>query len=370
MRTPWVRNFSPAWFAAVMGTGGLADVIYGWGKNLPWVQDVAIAFATATALLFVVLLVPWTWRWLGHADAARGDLDHPLLGNFYVTMPVAAMIVALDADATASRWLGSQTLYVVVLTGWLIGVVGVTALAIYIGFTLMRQDGPAPHFINFSWLLTPVAAIVIPLLGNPLTAMLIGRHSVWAGSVHLVDLAFYGMGLVLFVLMAAFVIGRLLQHSMPDAEAAPTFWISLGPIGVGTLGLMGLADASRALHLLASVGTLDVLAVALWGFGIWALGIAVAVTVHHARRGGIPFSLSFWAFTFPLAAYALSTMRIAAYLQVPGILWYARLLSILLVVLWVYAATGTLIGLSAGTLFAPRPAQPVDAALDTGTNAQ
>jgi len=272
-------------------------------------------------------------------------------------MPVAAMIVALDADVTLGTWLSPQTLYAVTLIGWLIGVAGVTALAIYVSFTLMRQEGPAPNFINFSWLLTPVAAIVIPLLGNPLTAMLLGRHSPWAGTVHLVNLAFYGMGLMLFVLMAAFVIGRLLQHAMPGAESAPTFWISLGPIGVGTLGLMGLAQTSQSLHLLASVGSLDVLAIALWGFGFWALGIAIAVTLHHARRGGIPFSLSFWAFTFPLAAYALSTMRIAQYLQAPGLVWYAGLLSVLLIVLWIIAAIGTLIGLFSGRLLAP-PAKP------------
>ncbi len=364
MRTPWVRHFSPAWFAAAMGTGGLADVIYAWGKSLPWAREVGVAFAVLTAALFLTLLVPWIWRWLAHSDAARRDLDHPLVGNFYVTMPVAAMIVALDADVTLGTWLGPAALFAITLAGWLIGVTGVAVLAIYIGFTLMRQDGPAPNFINFSWLLTPVAAIVIPLLGNPLTVMLLGRHSLWADTVHLVNLAFYGMGLMLFVLMAAFVIGRLLQHSMPGADAAPTFWISLGPIGVGTLGLMGLADASRSLHLVASVGALDVLALALWGFGIWALGIAIAVTLHHARRGGVPFSLSFWAFTFPLAAYALSTMRIADYLHAPGILWYAALLSILLIVLWIFAATGTLIGLFAGRLFIP-PAQPAPARLRT-----
>jgi len=362
MRTPWVRHFSPAWFAAVMGTGGLADVIYAWGGSLPWARGVGVAFAVVTYVLFLTLLVPWVWRWLGHADAARRDLDHPLLGNFYVTMPVAAMIVALDADLTSGTWLGPAALYVITLVGWLIGVVGVAALAIYIGFTLMRQEGPAPNFVNFSWLLTPVAAIVIPLLGNPLTAMLLMRHSPWAGTVHLVNLAFFGMGLMLFMLMAAFVIGRLLQHSMPGADAAPTFWISLGPIGVGTLGLMGLADASHALHLVTSVGALDVLAVALWGFGIWALGIATAVTLHHLRRGGIPFSLSFWAFTFPLAAYALSTMHVAAYLHAPGIIWYAGLLSVLLVLLWIFAAIGTLVALFAGRLFVPplqsKPSRP------------
>ena len=131
---------------------------------------------------------------------------------------------------------------------------------------------------------------------------------------------------------------------------------------------MGLADASRSLHLVASVGTLEVLAIVLWGFGIWALGIAIAVTIHHARRGGIPFSLSFWAFTFPLAAYALSTMHIAAYLQAPGIIWYAGLLSILLIVLWVLAAAGTVIGLFAGRLFLP-PVHPSAAKRLTATKA-
>ncbi|MDA8345378.1 MAG: C4-dicarboxylate ABC transporter [Thermaerobacter sp.] len=352
MRTPWIRHFSPAWFAAVMGTGGVAVVLNAWGQSIPWISKLAVAFAALTAVLFVVLLVPWLWRWIGHFDAARSDLNHPLLGNFYVTMPVAAMIVALDADVTAGSWLGPSALYVITLVGWLVGVVGVAVLSVYVGFTLMRQDGPSPALINFSWLLTPVAAIVIPLLGDPLTLMLLGRHSAWAGTVHLVNLAFYGMGLLLFVLMASFVIGRLLQHSLPGAEAAPTFWISLGPIGVGTLGLMGLADVSRSMHLIAATGTLDLLALALWGFGIWAIGIAIAVMLHHLWRGGIPFSLSFWAFTFPLAAYALSTMHIAAYLRSPGIVWYAALLSILLLAFWLWAAAGTLAGLFNGKLFA------------------
>lgn len=353
MHASRVRNFSPAWFAAVMGTGGLADVLYGWGRDIPAARDLGVMFGVVTAVFFTVLMVPWVWRWLGHTEAARRDLDHPLIGNFYVTMPVAAMIVALDADAMGSTWLAPGVLYAITLTGWLVGVAGVLFLAVYNGFTLIRNGGPTPNLINFAWLLTPVAAIVIPLLGDPLVLMLIGRRSGWATTVHLVNVAFYGMGLTLFVLMAGFVIGRLLQHEMPAADAAPTFWISLGPIGVGALGLMGLADVSQSLHLIGATGSLYLLAIGLWGFGIWGLGISIAVTLHHLLQGGIPFSLSFWAFTFPLAAYALSTMRIASYLHAPGVAWYGAVLSVLLLVLWLVAAVGTVAGIASERLFAP-----------------
>lgn len=152
--------------------------------------------------------------------------------------------------------------------------------------------------------------------------------------------------------MAAFILARLLQHPLPGAEMAPTFWITLGPVGVGTTGLMGLAETSRALGLVPETGTLNLLAMLLWGFGFWALGVALAVSFHHLLHGGIPFSLSFWAFTFPMAAYTLSTLRVAALLQAPGLAGYAFVLTLLLTGLWLAAARGTLAGLVRGGLFA------------------
>lgn len=352
MKSGWIQRFSPAWFAAVMGTGGFAIVLYSWGAAWAGWRALGAWLAALNAVALVVLLVPWVARWLVHPADAQRDLNHPILGNFFVTLPVAIMIVANTAVLMGQSSLGPHVLYGLALTAWWIGVLGVAALSIYVGYNMVRSDHTPPHFINLAWLITPVAAVVMPLIGNPLANMMRAAGSPWAQTVHLINLAFYGMGVMLFLFIGAIVLNRLMQHALPPAEAAPTFWISLGPVGVGTVGLMGLADVSKALGMLTSTTELYLVAAALWGFGLWALGLAVAVTLHYHRRGGIPFSLSWWAFIFPLAAYTLGTMKVAEFFAAPAIRWYGMALTVLLAVLWAATAVLTVRALWTGKLFA------------------
>jgi C4-dicarboxylate transporter/malic acid transport protein len=350
-----VRHFSPAWFALVMGTGGVASLVYAWAPVLgaSFLKEAGLAFAALAGLLFLLLLVPWLGRWFLHTPQATADLQHPLLGNFYVTMPVAVMVLVLDADQMLARALGPGWVYGLTLAAWLFGVGAVTFLSIYVSYNVFRQDGAPARLINPAWLLAPVAAIVIPLLGDPLTGQLLARHSPWAATVDLIDMAFTGMGLALFVVMLAFVVARLIQHALPPADAAPTFWITLGPIGVGAVALLDLANLAPTLHLTNAAGALIALAVLLWGFGVWAIGVAIAVTAHYLRRDGIPFTLSFWAFTFPLAVYATASLRLQRLLHLPGLELYSGLLAALLIVLWGWALVGSVDAALTGTIWAP-----------------
>ena len=55
--------------------------------------------------------------------------------------------------------------------------------------------------------------------------------------------AAWGMGMLLFVLIASLLYDRLVFHPLPAAPLAPALWIGLGPIGVGSLALLRLARA-------------------------------------------------------------------------------------------------------------------------------
>ena len=55
--------------------------------------------------------------------------------------------------------------------------------------------------------------------------------------------AFFGMGLLLFLLVASLLYDRLVFHALPAAPLAPSLWIGLGPVGVGALVLLRLGQA-------------------------------------------------------------------------------------------------------------------------------
>lgn len=349
-----VRDFSPAWFAAVMGTGGLANVTYMWGKFWNPAHALGIGLAWFNAFLFLVLLIPWIARWFTRSESLKNDLRHPSMSNFFVTMPVAVMIIATNVDLMGMHFFGKPSAFSITFFAWIVGIAGAIVFGVYSGYNMMRSDETPHQMINFSWLISPVASIAIPLVGNPLVSMIGTSNPAFAKTVLLINLSFWGIGFFLFLFIGGIVFTRLAQHSMPPAMMNPTFWITLGPIGVGAITLMGMADSAKMLGLLSSTGTLYIGSAILWGFGIWSLGIALVISRHHIKKEGkIPFSLSWWAFIFPLDAYVMSSFKMGAYFGSGLVLWYAACLTGLLAVLWITTFVRTLAGSLSGKIFQP-----------------
>ncbi|KLU62835.1 potassium-tellurite ethidium and proflavin transporter [Peptococcaceae bacterium CEB3] len=351
----WVRHFSPAWFAAIMGTGGFANILYLWGNLWPPSKALGLILAWLNALLLILFLIPWILRWFTHFDQLKQDLNHPVMGNFFVTMPIGIVIVATNAALMGGHFLGPQFVFIAAWIAWLIGIIGALLLSVYVAYRSLSSEQTPPQALNFAWLITPVANIGVPLIGNPLVGMLKQAGSGAAKTVLLLNLSFYGIGFFLFLFIGAMVLSRLVRHSLPPAAMAPTFWITLGPIGVGTVTLMGLADTAKSLGLLPSADTAYLLAAIFWGFGFWGLGIALTLSWRYLKRGGIPFSLSWWAFIFPLVAYTMASQKIAAYFSSALILVYAALLTLLLAFLWLITFVRSSGGALTGKLFQPQP---------------
>ncbi|MDI6879871.1 MAG: C4-dicarboxylate ABC transporter [Desulfitobacteriaceae bacterium] len=350
-----IRHFSPAWFAAIMGTGGFANVLYLWGGAWSVSRILGMAIAWLNALLFVLFLIPWLGRWFAHYDQLKLDLKHPIMSNFFVTMPVGTMILASNAALMGTSFLGRPFVYGFAWIAWLIGITGALILGVYVSYNSLASEQTPPQVLNFAWLISPVASIAVPLIGNPLVSMVKDGSANTAKTILLLNLSFYGIGFFLFIFIGALVLGRLIQHPLPTNAMTPTFWITLGPIGVGAVSLMGLADSAKSLGLLASVDTAYLLAAIFWGLGLWAVGVALSISWRYLKNGGVPFSLSWWAFIFPLAAYTMASLKLASYFSSALILWYTVLLTLLLAVLWALTLIRTLGGVANGKLFQPQP---------------
>lgn len=362
-----IKHFSPAWFAAIMGTGGFANVLYMLGgKSALW-HGLGIAVAWLNVLMFILLLIPWIARWFLHYETLKKDLEHPVMSNFFVTMPVGAMIVGTNASLMGTNFLGQSAVYAIAWITWLIGITGALIFGVYAGYNMMRTEQTPPQMMNFAWLISPVASIAVPLIGNPLVQMLKAGNLAAAKTVLLINLSFFGIGFFLFLFIGGIVFNRLALHPLPPAAMTPTFWITLGPVGVGAVTLMGLADSAKALGLLASTDTAYLLASILWGMGLWALGLALIITYSSLKKGGIPFSLSWWAFIFPMSAYTMASLKLSAYFGSGVAIVYSILLVLLLAFLWIIAFARTAAGALSGKIFQPQ-SHPAPAAAGKGNS--
>lgn len=323
-----LKHLMPGWFASVMGWSGLA---LAWHRATPAFGELATGLslvAAAVALLaFVALGLAMLWRWQRHPEDLAADLKHPVRHAFFAAIPISLILLATLGVAhlgpaapgvAALWWTGCLAQFGV--TGWVLA--------------RWLRGTPAAGTAAWNWQgITP--ALFIPIVGNvlaPLAGLPLG-YGGWAA-------AQFGVGLLFWPLVNVLVVVRIAQAGMLPDRLLPTVFIFAAPPAV-----IGLA----ALQWEAPLP----LAWMLWGM---ALFLALWAGSLARRIGAQPFGLPHWGMSFPLAALAALTLRLA---QAPGGGWLAvpaiALLALAsLVILGLTLAT--LRGLRAGTLLVPEPA--------------
>ena len=342
----WVlRGFHPGWFAAVMGTGIVGVAAYlnpgGQAGLHHAAHAVGVSFVLLAWILAVAIAIPYLARLVRHRDAAVADLRHPIIGAMYATLPAAILVLAVATAAVGGSVFPAHTVVVIVGALAAIGAPLAFAIGVLFPYVLFSSDGVPGETVNGGWFIPPVVAIIIPLTFIPLLPHL----STGTGRLLLVlGYATFGIGLLLFVLIAAMLFARLVTHPLPPAPLAPSLWIGLGPIGVGTIALLRLAAAGHPFWGTgaAAVQTVSQLAAAtLWGLGLWWLAIAALLLIRYLRHGGLPFSVGLWAFTFPLGAYTVATLLLARTWHTAALEWMGAVLFLALVAFWVIVSTRT-----------------------------
>lgn len=349
----FLKHFSPMWFAVSMGIGGFANVLLHVFESSDIVKLFVWILVVINIIFFTSFLVPWIIRWFTHYDDLSKDLKHPIFSNFFVTMPVALMILATNIMNVFSPIVEKDKLMIFIVVLWIIGAILTIVFSVATTFNMMMKDSIHPEMTNFAWFISPVANILVPLLGNNVAKYYIGVNIDLAHFINFINLSFFGIGIVLFFILGGIIFNRFLFHKMPGSMVLPSFYIMLGPIAIGTISLMGLASVNVSLGLLDSVKDISIIAILLWGFGFWALGLLLSLTIMYIKKDKITFSLSWWAFIFPVSAYVLATMNVYHYLHYEFIHVFAYIITVILSVLFVVTFAKTVKGIVLKTLFQP-----------------
>ena len=337
-----IRNFSPAWFSSVMGTGILALTSLSYSQYLPVLSSVASFLFYFNILLFAVFLVPWTLRWFLYRKEALADLEHPVMSNFYATIAAAMIVLASDFIVIGKELLIGGLF-------WFIGTLSTVFFAVLTPYILFKREHVKIDHINPAWFIPPVALIVIPVAGGPIARNFSGLMGEF---VTLLNYFGLGAGFFMYVSLLAISMYRfILHHPLPNT-LAPTIWINLGPIGVGTIAITSLVNTSTFISVKEPFLVLGFL---LWGFGIWWLMIAIAITMHYIKRLRLPYSMSWWAFTFPLGAYVAASHSVYESFNIALVDYIGFALFWLLLALWSITLFHTIRGAYSGMLFRGQP---------------
>jgi C4-dicarboxylate transporter/malic acid transport protein len=350
-----VRQFTPNWFAATMGTGILALALAQFPARVQGLRSVAEGLWLFNIGLFALFSVLYAARWIFFFDGARRIFGHSVVSMFFgcIPMGLATIINGFLAFGVA-RW-GHVAVDIARALWWLDA--GLALLCgVAVPFLMFTRQSHGLEKMTAVWLLPVVTAEVAAVSGGLLTPhladarqqldVLIASYALWACSAPL------AMSILVILVL------RMAIHKLPPVGMAATSWLALGPIGTGALGLLVLGGAAPAVF--AANGLADygpaasgiglIGGVLMWGYGLWWMATAVLITLRYLRHG-LPFNLGWWGYTFPLGVYAVATLKLATILPIPAFAVFGGALVIALAALWLIVGARTVRGAWRGDLF-------------------
>lgn len=268
-------------FATVMGVGGLSVAWFRASQFLPSFRILGSAFALLAALLFVVLAALYLAKFIRFGAAVREEFHHPVRLHFFPAITIGTLLLSV-ALAELSPPLAHGFFLLAAPAHLLL------TLAVLSQWFHGSQFQPA--HVNPAWF--------IPIVGNilvPIPAVTFG-YGEWGWF-------FFSIGVVFWPVVLTLIVHRLLFQPALPPRLAPTVFILIPPPAIGFIAYIKLTQS------------LDSFARILY-FSAVFMALIAASNLNRLRK--IPFFITWWAYSFPLAAITLATLVMHELTGAPG----------------------------------------------------
>jgi tellurite resistance protein TehA-like permease len=225
-----------------------------------------------------------------------------------------------------------------------------------------------------AWLLPIVSSVVAAASGGIVSNALVPYSPSLARSTIIVSYVVWGTGVPPAMFIITLWIYRSAIHGLPAAAALPSVFLPLGPCGQGSFGIVLLGKVTRNLAYNHDLGFSVVsgesarniadaiyagglvTGLIFWGLGLMWYVLASAFFIEHCVRnrsyvGAKSFSIGFTALTFPIGVWATATTELAAELDSPAFKIIGTVVSIQVVLNWLYVFLMTCWKAFDGTIF-------------------
>ena len=298
------------WFTVVMGFGIMASLFYASPVPFRFHQSLGIILFAMDLVIFITALFFWLWRWGRHTRVALGDFHDPGKALFYGALAMAINVVGNDFFVIATHLFDKASMITVSQVIWLVGVAVGLFSVLVVPYLMFTHHEIEPGDAVASWLIPVVPTVVCAADGTNLLPYW-GNASVNLGMTYF-DISLFGMTFFLFIMVSALFYSRLMYHRVIPAELAPSVWIEIGPIGMSMATLATMPFVTATMIPKFTSGLLGIGMIggsALWGVGVWWSLIAIFYTLLHTgkKSQGIPYSLGWWSYVFPLGSFTAGT---------------------------------------------------------------
>lgn len=268
--------FPASFFGMIMGLTGLSIAFINLAKVYENTLGIAQASTLITLTLMLILMLMYGYKIVRFPREVIAELKHPIKMNFVPTISISLLLLSIAFYGFGYAELSKYS--------WGIGAVLQISLTYWVLYNWVHHDFFTPEHSNPAWFIPIVGNIIVPIAG------------VHHAPVE-VSWFFFSVGLIFWIIVKAILVNRIIFHTPLQERLIPTLFIFIAPPAVGFISYLALND--HALNQFAMV---------LYFFGL-AMTLLMLVSAGKFMR--LTFALSWWAFTFPLAAIAIASYQMA-----------------------------------------------------------
>ncbi|MBN2867005.1 MAG: SLAC1 anion channel family protein [Thiotrichales bacterium] len=268
--------FPASFFGMIMGITGTSIA---YKATEPFWQTGALmgqGLLYLVTALFAILSIAYFLKIVRFPKEVLVELKHPIKMNFVPAISISMLLLSIGYENIGQHQLSFWL--------WSIGATAQLALTLWVLYNWVHHDFFVPEHSNPAWFIPIVGNIVVPIAGV--------HHAV-------IDISwfFFSIGLIFWLTLQAILLNRIIFHAPLVERLVPTLFILIAPPAVGFISYVGLNG-----------GEVNQFAKVLYFFALF-LTLLMAVSFSKFRK--LNFALSWWAYTFPLAAMSIASFLMA-----------------------------------------------------------
>ena len=257
-------------FAIVMGLSGLTLVFKKSSEVMYFPSLITSFFVFATTIIYLLIVGTYLLKIIKHKDEVKKEFSHPIRINFFAAVSISTLLLSMIYRHSIDEL--SQIFFIM-------GAV----LHIYFTFYTIKywiNNNLEMQHSNPAWFIPIVGNLIVPIAGK--------------GFINDSVLYFYfSIGIFFWIILFSIILNRIIFHKQFAPKFMPTLFILIAPPSIGFVSYIKL------------VGTLDFFAQILFNL---ALFFTFLVFFMYKNFINIKFFVSWWAFTFPMAAVTLANI--------------------------------------------------------------
>ncbi|MDP2697431.1 SLAC1 anion channel family protein [Thalassospira sp.] len=266
-----LSHFPVSFFAMVMGLAGLTLALAAAEKVLRIAPGASLATLAMAAVCFVVLAAFYLTKMARHPQDVAAEWAHPVRIAFFPAVSISLLLIATAVLPYAPGM--AKGLWIVAVA--LQAILTLSVVANWIGHRAFQ-----PIHLNPAWFIPAVGNVIVPVAG---------------ASMGFVEISwlFFSAGIMFWIVLLTLVVNRLIFHDPLPGRMLPTLVILIAPPAVAFIAYVKLG------------GEIDAFARILINIG-YVFAAVVATQLPKFKR--LPFALSWWALSFPVAALTIASL--------------------------------------------------------------